>query len=100
MLQRLKTLDVDRLIDMEELVELSTLARSLKAEFVEHELDVPEWLSDKAKTLNREINARNQDAIERRLRELKNRRETLETPAERKKKINAEIQQLEAKLVS
>ena len=66
MLQRLKTLDVDRL-DMEELVELSAVARILKTEFAEQDLDVPEWLGDKAKSLGREINARNQDAIERRL---------------------------------
>lgn len=97
MLDRLKTLNIDAM-SLEEAIELSAFARSLQSEFAQQQVTVPEWLDSRMKELSREIKTRNADALEKRLRELKGKREGLEDANTRRQRIDEEIAILEAKL--
>jgi hypothetical protein len=97
MLEQLKHLDLDR-ISLEEAVELAVYAKLLHAEFEAQQVDVPAWLDDRSRELKREIRVRQQDAVEKRIRELKARREALLPAEEKRTKIEQEIATLEAKM--
>lgn len=97
MLQTLKNFDAQS-TPIDELVMLSAFGNMLTAEFTEHGIEQPKWLEPKLKTLRREIETRNQDALEKRIAELKARRETLVSPTERRKQLDAEIAELTAKV--
>lgn len=94
-LETLKHLDVERL-DFDELIALSAFAKLLRAEY-ESASEVPEWLDDAGRSLKRDLQARQADATEKRLRELKARRETLKTPDQKRADIDKEIADLEQK---
>ncbi len=55
MLDRLKELNLDRLLNLEEAVNLSAYARSLEAEYEALGLDPPEWLERSVFNLREEI---------------------------------------------
>lgn len=55
MLEKLKNLQLDRVLDMDEGVALSLFARELEAEFLRLDIDVPEWLTTKAEALRAEL---------------------------------------------
>lgn len=99
MLAELKNLDVDR-ISLEEAVALSAFGKLLRSEFEVNQSEIPEWLSSRIKELSREIHARQADALEKRLRELKLRRESLKPAEKRRQETDDEIAALEAKLGS
>lgn len=93
-LDTLKRVNIDG-VDLEKAIALLAFGRTLQAEYAELELETPDWLNVRLRELRREINTRVADAKEKRLSELKSRRETLETPEVRRKKIDAEIKKLE-----
>lgn len=97
MLDELRKVNVDG-IDLERAVALLAFGRSVVAEYAELELEPAEWLVSTVRQLKREINTRVADAKEKRLRDLKTRREQLETPELRRKKIDAEISRLQKEL--
>lgn len=97
MLQTLKNFDAQT-TPIDELVLLSALGNMLTAECAEQGIEQPKWLGPKLKTLRREIATRNQDALEKRIAELKARRETLLSATERRKQLDAEIAELTAKV--
>lgn len=99
MLERLKNFDLDRM-DVDELVFLSALARTLKQEYEAVGAETPEWVDTRARELRREIRARHADLIEKRLREAKMRLEALKPASERRKDVEAEIARLEAMVAS
>ncbi len=82
-------------VDLEKAIALLAFGRALQAEYTEIEVEAPDWVQIRMRELRREINTRVADAKEKRLSELKSRRETLESPEARKRKIDAEIKKLE-----
>jgi hypothetical protein len=97
MLKELMNFDAQS-IPMDQLVMLSAFGKMLTTEFSEHGIEQPQWLGPRLKTLRREIATRNQDALEKRITELKARRETLLSTTERRKQLDAEIAELSAKV--
>ncbi len=57
-LEKLKTLNVDRILDMDEAVALSAYARSMETEYGFLQMDVPEWLEKSTTVLREEIERR------------------------------------------
>lgn len=95
MLNELKNLRVNQL-DMDELMSLSTHAKGMKAEFERNQVEIPEWLDDTARQLQREITSKNADAIALRVRQIKQKISNLKTPAERRTELEEELQKLQA----
>jgi len=94
MVQKLKSLDLERM-DLDDAVELLSVANLMHATYNTEQVDVPEWLDTSIRELKREIRTRQQDSRERRLKELKSRREALATTEEKRLKIDNEIAELE-----
>lgn len=93
----LKNLDVNRM-SLEDAVGLSAYGKSLLHEYAEYEVEAPEWLILRTREIQRLIGSMTRDAKEKRLRELKARRESLDDAATRKRKTDAEIKKLETEL--
>lgn len=94
MLERLKLIDLARM-DMDEAMALAAFGRGLQHEYAEFEIEPPAWLHSRLRELQREIRARHMDGLEKRLRDLKRMRESLEEPAAKREKMDAEIKKLE-----
>lgn len=86
-------------IDPEEIVALLAFAKGYKAEFDANAMPTPEWVDDKIRALKRELETRNADQKQRRLRELKSQRESLLSAAEKRQKLDEEIAKLETSTV-
>lgn len=95
-LDRLKAVDANRL-SLDDIVELSAETRALAAEYDRLGVEVPEIVTSKLKSFSREINSRQAEALEKALREKKARLNALKTPEQRRKELEAEIAELEAK---
>lgn len=95
MLDQLKNLNIPS-IDLDEAVALSAFGRMLKAEYETLGAETPEWLDNRLRELRREVKVRQQDSIEKRLREARARMETLKTPTERRDDLAKEIERLES----
>ncbi len=57
-LEKLKTLNVDRILEMDEAVALSAYARGIADEFEALQMDAPEWLQKSTIVLREEIERR------------------------------------------
>lgn len=96
MLHEFKTFNKERL-QMDEVVALAAFGRALRAEFESHQIEEPEWLDVQLKTLRREIQSRNADAIEARRREIRLRLDGLKTPSEKRAELEKELASLDEK---
>jgi hypothetical protein len=92
-LEQLRNLDLAR-PDLEELVAMSAAATAIHGEFEKLSVDVPEWLDTRARELKREIRTRQQDSVDKRVREIKARMDTLKTPTEKRAELQAELDKL------
>lgn len=99
MLDRLRSFDIDRM-DLEEAIALSAFGRAMRAEYEVLQADAPEWLDNRLRELRREIRTRQQDSLEKRIREAKARLQALKPAEQRRAELAAEIEKLEAQLVS
>lgn len=97
MLQRLKSLDLDR-IDVDEAIALATFAGLLVEGHVMRGLEAPEWLLDSKNLLEKEIKARHRDKLEKDLKETEAALETLKTAAEKREDLKAKAERLKAAL--
>jgi hypothetical protein len=97
MLSELRTISAQR-ADLEELVEAAAFARALESEFSAVGVPSPEWLTNTAKSIRREIKSKNQDRLAQKLQSAKARLETLKTPDEKRSGLENEIKQLEEQL--
>ncbi len=95
MINELKNFTADRL-DLDELVALSAFGRAFQAELVQLNAEEPEWLGPQLRSLRSEIRTRQQDRIEKLLRQKKSRLESLKPAAEKRAEIEAEIKRLES----
>jgi hypothetical protein len=98
-LKELRTFDVDRL-SLEELVSLSFYAKGLRGEFDAKQVDQPEWLDDAMRRLQREIEMRKADSLEKRLKDIAAQKTGLETAAEKRARLAAEEDRIKAQLAS
>lgn len=94
MLSELKNFDAKRM-DLNELVALSAFGTAFKNEFESLGVETPEWVAVNLTSLHREIKSRNADRLASRIRDARNRLETLKTPSEKKAALVKEIADLE-----
>ena len=92
-----KTFSADKM-DVEELVALSAFGRSLKAEFEELNLEVPEFVDLQLKSLRREVRGRMADRLESEKRRIKAQLDGLKTTAERKAELRKQLDSVENQL--
>lgn len=97
MLERLRGLDAESL-SADEMVELRQGARALETEYTTQSYEVPEWLRDRAQMLDREIGARRQDALMKRLKEIDAQEQTLKTASEKRADLQTERERINAAL--
>jgi hypothetical protein len=96
-LELLKNFDHNR-ASIDEMVSLRAFARGLVTEYIEQDVELPEWIEAQSKSLDRQILAKNHDRLEARRKELLARKDSLKTTVERKAEINAELAKLNKKL--
>jgi hypothetical protein len=92
-----KTFTKDRL-DIDQLVALAAFGRFLKAEYAQHDVEVPEWVNVQSATLKNEIRSRNSDRLEARRRQIESQLENLKTPIEKKADLLREKERIESRL--
>ena len=81
--------------DLDDLVAMAAFGRSLRAEYEAHQLDEPEFIGAKLKSLRAEIADRNADKVAARKRELAARIDSLKSPREKKAELLKELAELE-----
>lgn len=99
MLAQLKKLDVDGTA-LDEMLALRAFAKSLRVEFETSGAEVPEWLDDKIRALNREVQVRLADSLEKRLKDIAAQKTGLETAAEKRARLALEEEKIKAQLAS
>ena len=82
------------------LVFLSATATGLRGEFEKLNVEVPEWLDTRSRELKREIHTRQQDATDKRVREIRSRLDALKTPSEKRAELEAELTKITASAAS
>ena len=97
MLERLKHLDLNPM-DIDEMVELSAYATQLQSQYVHLEVEPPSWLEVRVRELNREIKSRENDRLEKTLRDLETQGAADLTAEERRAGRKEQIEKLKAKL--
>lgn len=98
MLQRLKELNVDRLLDVDEAVSLSAFARAQAAEYEELGLPVPGWLEKSTDVLREEIAWRTRASDLAELKRLETELEGMKTLGERKTDTQKKLAALQGRL--
>lgn len=94
MLDLFKTFDARRM-QLDDLVALEAFGHGLRESYDRQQIDEPEYVSIQLKAVRREIRSRVADKLESRKREVQRQLASLETPAERKKKLQAELTELD-----
>lgn len=97
-LQALKNLNLDRVLDMEEAVALSTYARGLAAEYNELSIPAPEWLAKSTDVLREEIARRTRASDLAELKRLEGELESYKTIGEKKTEAQKRLAALQGKL--
>src|SRR5271165_1626730 len=98
MLEKLKTLNLDRLLDMDEAVTLSAYARGLENEYEFLEIPVPEWLTKASDVLRQEIARRTHAADLAALKALEGELEGYKTIGEKRTEAQKRLGDLQRKL--
>lgn len=97
-IDKLKDLNLDRLLSLDEAVFLSGEARQGASEFEALGLPVPEWLEKSTGILREEIARRTHAADMERLKSLGNQLESLKTAAERRAELQKQVAALQRKM--
>ena len=97
LMARLQRLDLNRL-ELDEAIELSMLAESLRDAYKRHQVSSPVWLDDSIRTLDRYISDRTRDVMEMELRELAQADAADLTASERRDARRKRREELESKL--
>lgn len=85
-------------VKLEELMLAKEQLRVIDSGYQELKMDTPEWVTDKFSEVTHEINSRVRAELMRRLKAAKARRSGLMTADERRKMLDDEIAELEAKV--
>jgi hypothetical protein len=97
-LEKLKQLNLDRLLDMDEAIALSAYARGLEGEYEALEMPIPEWLVKATDVLREEIARRTKAADLAELKRIENELESYKTVGEKKNEAQRRLAQLQNKL--
>ena len=97
MLEKLKRLDLNK-VDLEEAIALVTFGETMVDGFTTRGLEVPGWLTDNVRELNREIRNRQRDNLEMALRETDAQLESLKTASEKRADLQARRERLKQAL--
>lgn len=98
MLEKLKQLNVDRLLDNDEAVSLSAYARTLESEYESLGIAAPEWIEKSTTVLREEIARRNRASDLARLKELEGELEGYKTVGEKRTEAARRLVELQKKL--
>lgn len=98
MLERLRTFDADRPMELDELVGLSAYGRQLTNEYQVQSIPPPVWLADKMEALGRTIASLQREAWAKSLKETEFELERLKTADEKRHEARARAAELRAKL--
>ena len=98
MLERLKQMNLDRLLDMDEAVSLSAYARGLQAEYEELGLPAPQWLETSVSTLRTEIARRTHASDLAEMRRIEGELESYKTVTEKRGEAQRKLGELQKKL--
>lgn len=85
--------------DLEELLALDTFAHALRARYEARQVPEPDWLNGRIVELGSEIRVRTNDAVQKRIRELKAQQQSLMTPEQKRAAVAAELAALEATVI-
>lgn len=85
---------------LEDALGLSAYAKMLRAEYVARQIEVPEWLDVKERELNRFILLRTEEARAKRLSEIRSQLAALETPTDKRARLEKEREALEKQLAA
>ena len=96
--EKLKNLNMDRVLDNDEAIALSAFARQQIAEYEALEQAVPEWLEKSTDVLRTEIARRNRADDLRRMKEIEGRLETYRSPKQKEANDLAELAKLQKRL--
>lgn len=94
----LKSLNLDRVIEIDEAIALSADIRTLQAEYDELAIERPEWLNNVANIVREEIAKRTRANDLAQLRNLEAQSESLKTVDEKRNQINDAMAALQRKL--
>ena len=92
-LSEFQTFNVDA-GQLDELVELASYGRVLRAEYEALQLEVPPWVNDQLESIRREVRVRNEDARLKRIREIDSRIDALKSADERRAELLKEREKL------
>ena len=81
--------------DLDELVAMAAFGRSLRSEYEAHQIEEPEFVGAKLKSLRAEIADRNADKIAARKSEIKARLDALKSPKEKAAELRKELEALQ-----
>lgn len=97
-IEKLKKLNLDTLLDMDEAVSLSATARLMAEEFEALDLPVPEWLEKSTDVLRAEIARRTHAADMAAMRSLESELEGYKTVSEKRSEAQKRLANLQKKL--
>lgn len=95
--ERLRGLDAEQLT-VDEMIELRAGATMLQTQYALSAYEVPEWLTERAALLDRELSARRSDAIRKRLKEIEAQELNLEDRDEKRSRLRQEKERLQGAL--
>lgn len=98
LMEKLKALNLDRILEVDEAVELSAFARSLESEYATLDLPTPAWLQQAGDTLREEIARRTRAADLAALKEVEAQIESLKSASEKRKEAETRLAALQKKL--
>lgn len=98
LIQTLKDLNDTHRLHLDEMIVLSAQAKALRAEFQNHEMDVPTWLSDSLQVLGSSIAQQNRDNKLMRLRQLQQEAGALMSRDEKRASVAEQIAKLQTSL--
>lgn len=98
MLEKLKTLNLDRILDMDEAIALSAYARSLAEEYEHLEMPAPEWIEKSTDVLREEIARRTRASDLATLKALEGELEGYKTIGEKRTEAQRRLGDLQKKL--
>lgn len=97
MLEQLKRFDPEA-GDLEEAIALAAFASIFQGQYQMRSLETPTWLRDKREALDREIQKRHRDYLEKELKEEVSRLDKLKTAEEKRVETKAKIERIKAAL--
>jgi len=95
LIERLRGIDAEQLTP-DEMIELRAVATILQSQYAQSNYSVPEWLTERAVMLDRELKARRQDSIRKRLKEIEAQELNLESADAKRARLAKEKEELQA----